>query len=119
MPPLRPLPHYRWQTTEDWWTELSDGVPVMIPRGFVFKPSVPRFLWALYPPIGPAILYASCLHDLIYSYYDMGFRVFTRKYADEQWYYFMRELGGSWFRTYTGYLAIRGLGWIYWYFRVI
>jgi len=116
MPPLRPLPRYRWQTTEDWWTELSDGTPIMVPRGFVFKPSVPRFLWAIYPTHSGPLLYASCVHDLIYTYYEWGFRGFTRRYADEQWYYFMRQLGAPWHRAIAGWVAIRGWGWTYWYF---
>lgn len=56
----------RWRLVEAITETLSDGAILTIPKGFrTDLSSVPRLLWALFPPFGDFIR-AAIVHDWMY-----------------------------------------------------
>jgi len=57
-----------WELVENWHYTLSDGVELVIPKGFRFDgASIPRPFWAILNPIG-LLLIPGLLHDYGYKY---------------------------------------------------
>lgn len=103
--------------------EAANGRVFIVPAGFVSDgASVPRFLWALYPPFGEAYEPATWLHDWLYQHAELvrvtdeggGLRPINRGEADA----LMREASlacgfrgrGAW----TMHQGVRLGGWRAW-----
>lgn len=85
------------------------GIQVHVPRGFKTDfASVPRILWAIFPPHGRHGK-AAVIHDYLYKLCRVN--KFSRAVADSIFLSAMKELGVSWWRRYTMYLAVRCAGW--------
>ena len=101
-PAVRHLGGERWELVE-----VMRAQGVHVPRGFVFRPSVPRIAWPLVSPL--ETLYASAVHDYMYRH-----RIGTRRRADRVFLRIMREQGQAWWRRRLAYVAVRAGGWLYW-----
>jgi hypothetical protein len=74
-PQIEPLPtgifaRPQFRLCANWRFTLDDGLPIIIPAGFVTDfASIPRLMWALpgFSPHGP-LLYGSIPHDFGYQY---------------------------------------------------
>ncbi len=114
---------YREAPTDknDWWelyqpfkVQLSNGKTIVINAGYVTDfASVPRFLWALFPPIGKynrAALVHDYLYDLQYRQKELGEKA-ARKFADKQFLYLANQVNvDAKFQNYVMYLMVRMFG---------
>lgn len=96
-----------WRLADDFWFELrlASDVPawrVTVPRGFETDlASIPRFLWPIFPPLGPWNK-AAVLHDFLYSI--PGCSSFL---ADSLFREAMASLGVPIWRRVVMYYAVR------------
>jgi hypothetical protein len=107
---LRPLPDgIHWVLIDEFSYYTDDGLLITVPAGFVTDfASVPRFLWALFPPWGKYGK-AAVLHDFLY-----WLRLWSRGRCDAEFLEGMVILGVCW-RTRTAmYAAVRAFGWLAW-----
>jgi hypothetical protein len=94
--------------------EAKDGHTFVVPAGFVTDgASVPRLMWALYPPFGDDYEPAAVLHDYLYAHAE-AFEGLTRRDADD---IFLEAMTAAGFRA-SGrraiYWAVRVGGWKPW-----
>lgn len=74
-PQIEPLPTRIWQRPQfrlcaDWQFSLDDGLPIIVPAGFITDlASIPRLMWVVpgFSPTGP-LLCGSIAHDFFYQY---------------------------------------------------
>jgi hypothetical protein len=93
-----------WEVREDY---RHDGASVIVPEGFVTDlASVPRILWAIFPPFG-RYTEAAVVHDYLYRIEA------DRKEADKEFYYIMRDEGVKKWKAKLMYWAVRLFGGIY------
>ncbi|EGM7790980.1 TPA: DUF1353 domain-containing protein [Escherichia coli] len=104
---LEMLDDYRWRLVEPfefWLTDNQDDV-IYVPEGYVTDlASVPRLLWALFPPHG-RYAKAAIIHDWLY---DNALR--TKAEADRIFLDAMTVLGVSRWRRWLMYVAVRLFG---------
>ncbi len=104
---LEMLDDYRWRLVEPfefWLTDNLDDV-IYVPEGYVTDlASVPRLLWALFPPHG-RYAKAAIIHDWLY---DNALR--TKAEADRIFLDAMTVLGVPRWRRRLMYLAVRLFG---------
>lgn len=104
---LEMLDDYRWRLVEPfefWLTDNQDDV-IYVPEGYVTDlASVPRLLWALFPPHG-RYAKAAIIHDWLY---DNALR--TKAEADRIFLDAMTVLGVPRWRRRLMYLAVRLFG---------
>ena len=104
---LEMLDDYRWRLVEPfefWLTDTPDDV-IYVPEGYVTDlASVPRLLWALFPPHG-RYAKAAIIHDWLY---DNALR--TKAEADRIFLDAMTVLGVPRWRRRLMYLAVRLFG---------
>jgi hypothetical protein len=90
-------------------TAVGAGITIYVPKGFRTDfASVPRIFWAIFPPYGRHGK-AAVIHDYLYGL--VRIKKFNRAVADSIFLACMKELGVSWWRRYTMYLAVRCWGW--------
>ncbi len=94
----------RWRVDKE--IEYRDGLAKFnIPAGFETDlASVPRFLWAVFPPYGDH-LKAAVVHDYLY-----GFNTISRVQADAIFLAAMKAYGVKAWRRWVMYLAVRVCG---------
>lgn len=69
---------------------IVDGVPIVVPRGFVSDlASVPWLFWRVFPRFGPWNA-AAIVHDWLYQVGRIGGREITQREADEIFLAIMR-----------------------------
>lgn len=118
-------PRYRLDKALD--IQLSNGINIHIPKGFVWDlSSVPRFLWALLPPDGDYEL-AYLIHDYLwiekekmakqFAYYNLKF---NRKFTDQEMLRWAKVTNGTKkpslrnLDNYIRYIGVRTFGWLVW-----
>ena len=92
-----------WCLEEEW-----EGAGLRLPKGFCFRPSIPRIMWPLVSPL--ETLTASAPHDYLYRR-----RKGTRQHADRLFALIMRKQGQSEWRVVLAYYTVRAFGWLWWY----
>ena len=96
-------------TLQERVTYTRNGQKFYLPTGFRFDgASVPRILWALFPPHGRYVR-AAMVHDYLYRT-GIG----TRKEADVEFRKIMEYDGLSWPVRWIMYIGVRLGGWIAW-----
>lgn len=97
---------YDWQLIEPIKVEMSSGVILNIPVGFVTDfTSVPRWLWSLIAPTGQYNL-AAIIHDYLYTHH-----IYVRKFADVEFLNWMNHLTREHrFRNRIMYICLRLFG---------
>jgi hypothetical protein len=102
----------RFKVTEEFCYhvgELGSRDIIKVPAGFVTDlASIPRILWAIYPPFGKYTK-AAVVHDLLYR---EGKR--SRKEADTIFYEAMKVSGCDEFTCRAFYYGVRAFGWMHW-----
>lgn len=102
--------------------ELSNGEVIVIPKGFIWDlSSVPRFLWALFPPDGDFEI-GALIHDFLYiKRKETKFKTFnTRKFADKEMLIWSMKVSGTDkislrnFDNYMRYYVVRLFGGLVW-----
>jgi len=84
------------------WHLFINGVPIIIPFGFVTDcASVPRWLWSVIPPIG-RYTKAAILHDYLYR---KG--IFTKEQADLIFFEAMKILNCEVWKRNAMYAGVR------------
>ena len=98
----------RYELTED--VEFNNGViSLVVPKGFLTDfASVPRFLWAIFPPIDRWSR-AALIHDYLYRTGKV-----SRAEADAIFLAIMKEDGVPWYQRWPMYLAVRTFGYLPW-----
>jgi hypothetical protein len=92
--------------------EENSGDYVDVPAGFETDfASVPRPLWAFFPPDG-RYTQAAVVHDYLYNQRHIHGR--KRSECDAIFLEAMGVLGVNWFKRHTMYRAVRSFGWIPW-----
>lgn len=95
---------------KDVYITLSNGMDIMIHKGFIWdNATVPKWLWSFIRPIGDFEL-AALIHDYLYIT-----RTGTRKEADEELLKWSMVINDNKFDNYFRYIAVRALGWLYWW----
>ena len=98
-----------WEILRPVSIQLSSGEVIVIPKGFVTDlSSVPRFLWAIFPPFGDFLL-AALIHDYLYV-----FNVGTRKDADREMLIWSNVLNDHKIDNKLRYYAVRLFGQSWW-----
>lgn len=93
----------RRELVQDFVVEL-DGVRHTVPRGYVFDgSSVPRFLWAAYPPSFDPAWRGACLHDRGLSHW---FRDYPQEYWDQALRAMILHDGGSRLTAWVFYKSV-------------
>lgn len=127
--PIKLSPIYRKEKTSDWlrktkstkyWVVaqnieivLSDGLFIVIPRGFETDlSSTPKWLWGVVPPYGDFLL-AALIHDYLYV-----MKLRDRKYADFEMLIWSRALNNdTWLQRLDNeirYVFVRWFGrWVW------
>ena len=104
---LEMLDDYRWRLVEpfEFWLTDDESDVISIPAGYITDlASVPRILWALFPPHG-RYAKAAIIHDWLY---DNALR--TKKEADMIFLDGMTVLGVPRWRRSLMYAAVRLFG---------
>ncbi|EKH4088143.1 DUF1353 domain-containing protein [Escherichia coli] len=104
---LEMLDDYRWRLVEpfEFWLRDNPDDVIYVPEGYVTDlASVPRLLWALFPPHG-RYAKAAIIHDWLY---DNGLR--TKVEADRIFLDAMTVLGVPRWRRRLMYFAVRLFG---------
>jgi hypothetical protein len=97
----------KWYVLEDYIVVVK-GEIITVPEGFKTDlASVPRLLWAIFPPFG-AYNSAAVVHDFLYR----EKRVW-RKTADGIFLSLMKRGGVGFFTRWSFYLAVRSFGWVF------
>lgn len=93
------------------FTVPSKNIVIEIKAGFRYDgASIPRAVWALIgSPFTGKYLPAALLHDALYSA-----EIFNRKTCDKIFLEYMRDLGVSWWRRNSMWLAVRCFGGSVW-----
>ena len=109
----------RKELVEDLIYKGSNGTIYTVHKGFYSDgASVPRFLWALYPPFGEAYEPAAWLHDYLYAYAEQEYGTdhghVSRAEADGLFYEAMGSLGFRRSGAEVIYRAVRAGGWLSW-----
>jgi hypothetical protein len=95
----------KWRLLEPFCYYTLTGEHIQVPAGFQTDfASIPRALWALYPPAGPWAG-AAVIHDYLYV---EGKR--TRGECDGIFREAMEALGVPWLRRQIMWLAVRSAG---------
>lgn len=102
---LRMLDNYRWQLLATFEYHVGDYPStdvIRVPAGTVTDlASVPRLLWALFPPHGRWAK-AAIIHDYLYAN-----AIGSKAYADRTFLEAMEVLGVSWMVRRLMYWAVR------------
>ena len=99
----------RARLTAQYVTEV-DGICFVIPKNFVTDfASIPRLFWRVLPPLG-RYAPAAVLHDYLYLT-----QRYSRRDSDRFFELAMRDLGVSWTKRKTMWLAVRLFGWVAYY----
>lgn len=86
---------------------------IRVPSGYQTDlASVPRFFWRVFHPAQHPE--ASVPHDAIYSGATLTLRIFTRREADDLFLDILTEMGASWFKRRSAWLAVRMFGGARW-----
>lgn len=105
---LRMLDNYRWQLLTQFEYYIGDepgDEVIVVPEGTVTDlASVPRLLWAIFPPYG-RYAKAAIIHDYLY---DQAIK--TKSFADKTFYEAMGVLGVPQWRRTLMYWAVRLFG---------
>ena len=92
-----------------WIDELHKGPVITVTEGFITDfASVPRILWAIFPPYG-RYGKSAVVHDWLYK---TG--MYDKKRCDEIFLEAMEVRGVSWITRNTLYYAVRVFGFIAW-----
>jgi len=96
----------RWQVEETF--SYHDGeLAVTVPAFLITDlASVPRCLWAIYPPFG-TYTRAAIVHDVLYRQHSHGRAVCDGIFLDCM----RRPCGTGWFTRYTLWAFVRLFGW--------
>ena len=93
----------RWEVVRDFKVEL-DGTLHTVPEGYVFDgSSIPRFLWAIYPPSYSPAFQGACLHDRGLSHW---FRDYPQDYWDQALRAMILHDGGSRLTAWVFYKSV-------------
>lgn len=89
-------------------------VMITVPKDYVTDlASVPRALWAIFPPFGRYTA-AAVVHDYLYNEQHVdGVRI-TRKWSDDVFLLAMKDLNVGWWRRTAMYSGVRAGGWVPW-----
>lgn len=103
------LPNGRWVELIDDVRFEIDGEIVNVPVGFKtdFK-STPRIFWSIVPPFGLGSV-AAVIHDWLYND-EVYKQSYTRKEADEIFYWLMRYYGVGKLKASLMYYMVRLFG---------
>ncbi len=117
-PDIRPILGGKYVLHGDYNYEvmsLHPGFMIEVPDGFRYDgASVPRFLWSLSGIRPDGIIRAAALiHDFVYR--NKGWDgLLTRKEADQLFRIMIRQAGGSWWKAWKAYRAVRLFGRLAW-----
>lgn len=100
--------------THDYSFKLCDGIiayvdsrKIYIPKGFdTDLASIPQFYWGIISPHHSSLMEPSILHDYLYRCKNN----YSRKFADDVFYYSMRKKGLSVYTSFKLYSAVRIFG---------
>lgn len=105
---LRMLDDYRWELLAAFEYHVGDypsETVIRVPAGTMTDlASVPRLLWALFPPHGRWAK-AAIIHDYLYAQ-----AIGSKAYADRTFLEAMKVLGVSWVVRTTMFWAVRVFG---------
>lgn len=104
----------RWRVAESFTFTPAKFAPVKVPKGFETDfASVPRYLWAFFPPDGQ-YSQAAVTHDFLYQKMKdltwVGPKR-SRKECDQIFLEAMKELGVGVWKRQVMYRAVRLFGW--------
>ena len=105
---ITPLGKKTWQLYEDFslYSKTVDAV-IKVEKGFISDlASVPKYLWAIFPPFGE-YTEAAVIHDGLYRY-----KIYDRKTSDEIFYELMLDYKVNKVRAWIMFKAVRWFGWI-------
>ncbi len=89
------------------------GQKIEVPMGFETDfASVPRALWAVFPPDDGDTRRAAVLHD--YLYVAPNHLGFTRSQADALFRVALKEDGAGFLKRWAMWSGVRAGGWLYW-----
>ncbi|WP_368941617.1 DUF1353 domain-containing protein [Citrobacter werkmanii] len=104
---LEMLDDYRWRLVEpfEFWLTDELGEVISVPAGYVTDlASVPRFMWAIFPPHG-RYAKAAIIHDWLYDN-----ALWTKRKADRIFLDAMEVLDVPWWKRWSMYWAVRMFG---------
>jgi len=100
----------RWVVVRGFTYASPDGCVVRVGSGWETDgASVPRALWAIFPPMSGPYMEAAVLHDALYRAQPV-----SRKRADELFLEAMKALGVPAWKRWSIYGAVRAFGWRAW-----
>jgi hypothetical protein len=103
-----------WILLDPFTYETKDRQVITVPEGFDTDfASIPRPLWAFYPPTG-AYKEAAVIHDYMYYMQRLGDEPWSREKVDALFLEAMEELGIPYLRRKLFYYMVRSFGWKYW-----
>lgn len=87
-----------------------DDQLILIPKGFKTDlASIPSYLHWKYNPLDLSLIRPAILHDYMYRNYF----TYSRKEADDVFYYALKVEGNAIATVYPIYIAVRAFGWVY------
>lgn len=107
-PSIMPVQNNQFFTCEPF-TITVDGKLITVPKGFLTDlASIPRVFWAIDAPNDTVSIAPAILHDYMYSI-DFPYN-FTRKKADDIFYYALRKNGASRWTSLKFWSTVRLFG---------
>lgn len=96
---------FEFITTRDIDIVLSNGIQILIPKGYnTDLASVPRLLWSIIPPFGE-YTFAAIIHDYLY---DKG--MFTKEFADKEFRMIMKYSNVIGHKRFIMYSSVKLFG---------
>jgi hypothetical protein len=98
---------------EDFIITVDNDITITVPKGYVTDgSSIPRIFHRLYHPFVTEAIWASCVHDYMYSHL---YTRFSKDFADELFKEMIKKDGGSVIMQQAFYRSVRlnrcGGGW--------
>lgn len=107
-PCIIPYSRYKFKTCNKMHM-MVNSEPVTVPAGFITDlASIPRPLWSILSPRYSLFIAPAIFHDYLYQCPH----IFTRKEADEIFYFALLANGVTRFTSFKFFVAVRIFGWI-------
>lgn len=105
-PCLKPYERFDFELGGDFFVQVNERIYI-VPKDFITDlASVPRLMWAMYPPTDSRTIKAAIIHDYLYS----GAVKIGRQEADGILYDALITQGTSRYTAFKYWLAVRVFG---------